>query len=106
MRKRIEEELLSLGFTPVYRGFDYWCDLIEMLLENDSERITNAYKNIKEKRNAVSSYSVEVGLRHSIGYATRNLLIDYCNGETNITVKVLAGWIKFKLRRELENEED
>lgn len=100
MKVQIKKQLIELGFSPIYLGFEYWTILVELILTNNRISLEQIYKHITGiygcKRN-----SVESALRYSMANANHKAIADYCGGANDVTIKTLARWIEFNMKGEI-----
>lgn len=99
MKGRIENELIELGFSPIYLGFDYWQILVELICTNNRISLEQIYMVICDKYGCKRN-SVEQALRYAMQSANHKAITEYCNGTDTITIKTLSRWLKFNLGKE------
>lgn len=62
MRKKVQETLLSLGVTPNIKGFEYICDMVELVRDNKDR-----------SKNATAMY-IEIAQKHGVKWEKYNLV--------------------------------
>ena len=94
MRKKIQDTLLSLGITPNLRGFEFICDAIEIIEEENRVKITYIYDKIAKKYDSTNGSQVERAIRHAISHVDAAVWVSiggagYKNSEFLYTLDLL-----------------
>lgn len=105
MRTKIEKYLIELGFSPEYKGFTYWADAIELVIDNTDIKMGDMYKIVSDKHKVNEPRRVERNFRNAYLMANGSKIKECCNGY-NIKPHSVLRWIAFRIIGEMRDEEN
>ena len=96
IRQKEKMKMLLRNCDIAYRhsGFELWFDVVDKLLENPDQNITNVYEKIASERNA-TRISIERNLRTSLLKGSPQVLLGQT---TKITNKEFAYALYYEIR--------
>lgn len=99
MKKRIEDELITIGIYPNVKAFDYICEIVEEIISagNATVNITDLYSKVAERK-GTNQKSVEGAIRHALSKCDRFYA---CGFDKKLTNSEFLYLMAFNIKREV-----